>query len=102
MSLGSLLSKYEPEHFSEMTYLTVKDVIKELQGITNETVMQNEIKKLAPEQLDVLMKVVYIGLANDCRNSTIYFKWHAAVYEHGSSGCIIRTITDKAPISQPS
>ena len=95
MALPQLLDAAEYQHFQDMSMVTIRDIIKELQTAPNDAVVAKEVEALTPTQRDTLMKSVYVGLANDCKNSTTYFKWHAAVYAVGGAGCIVRVISDK-------
>ena len=94
MSFASQLDKLATIAFPQLTFLICRDVVKEMQG-ANETVMKNEMARLNDAQKDILMKVIYVALGNDCKNSPLYFKWHAALYEAAGVGSIVRVITDK-------
>lgn len=102
MSLGDLIDKVASLHFAQMDYFAVRDIVKEISKISVEPVIQREIAKLSVGQVDVLMKIVYVALANDCPNSVVYFKWHAALYEVGGAGSIMRTLCDKEALQEGS
>lgn len=97
--IGQLLDEAGSTLYPQLTFLAVKPIVKEMCACPNDQVMNNEIKRLSDSQLDALMKVVYCCLANDSKNSPIYFKWHAAVFAQAGSGSILRVLTDKAPIA---
>jgi len=62
-----------------------------------EAEMKKIIDSLASDDLDILMKYVYAGLA-DGENSTALLKWHAAVAERGGLGCIVRALAERRTI----
>jgi hypothetical protein len=100
MALASAVDMVSHLHFPEMTPSTVRDVTKELLALANnETVVEKELSMMNSDQLDVLMKVIYVGLAGDFKNSASYLKWHAAAYEKAGPGAIVRTLSDKSPSS---
>jgi hypothetical protein len=95
MALPAALDAIAAEKFDQMAMRTVRPVLKELTGAPNEQIVQKEVERLTPAQRDVLMKVVYVGLANDPASSTAYFRWHAALYTSAGAGSIMRVLTDK-------
>eukprot|EP00999_Lentomonas_sp_LEN2_P001965 NODE_3128_length_451_cov_52.259259_g3078_i0.p1 GENE.NODE_3128_length_451_cov_52.259259_g3078_i0~~NODE_3128_length_451_cov_52.259259_g3078_i0.p1 ORF type:complete len:101 (+),score=22.51 NODE_3128_length_451_cov_52.259259_g3078_i0:70-372(+) len=60
----------------------------------------DDIKKtvaaLSPDQLDLLMKVIYKGMES-AKSSTPLFKWHAAVADAAGTASIVRVMTDRPP-----
>ena len=98
MALASAVDKVAHLHFPQMTPSSVRDVSKELLALANnETVVEKELSLMNSDQLDILMKVIYIGLGSDFKNSASYLKWHAAAYEKTGPGAIVRTLSDKDP-----
>lgn len=91
--LGAALDKLSAQHFPQMTFLHIKDVTKEMLSANADP--ERSCKSLNTEQLDTLMKSVYVALANDAKNSTVYLKWHGAVYAAAGPGAVIRVLTDK-------
>ena len=80
-----------------MTPSSVRDVSKELLGLSgNDAIIERELALMSPEQLDVLMKVIYVCLKGDYKNSTAYLKWHGLVYDKAGAGAIIRTISERS------
>eukprot|EP01113_Clastostelium_recurvatum_P039187 TRINITY_DN595_c0_g1_i1.p1 TRINITY_DN595_c0_g1~~TRINITY_DN595_c0_g1_i1.p1 ORF type:complete len:160 (-),score=49.87 TRINITY_DN595_c0_g1_i1:88-513(-) len=67
--------------------LQVLNTIKEAQ-------VDGAVNALNDDQLDVLMKYVYRGLANG-ETSAPFFKWHESVLKKGGLGSIVRAITDR-------
>lgn len=97
MALARSLDEVANQRFPEMTMVTVRNALKEIQGTSDAAAIGSEVAKLTTEQRDTLMKVVYVGLGKDFKNSSTYFKWHSAAYGAGGAGSIIRVITDKEP-----
>lgn len=104
-TLGPLLDKHATVPYNQMTAFTVREVLKELAGSganMSEAMMAQEAKLLSSTQLDTLMKIVYVGLGSDSKQSAIWFKWHSAAFQVGGNGVIIRTLTDLPTISASS
>jgi hypothetical protein len=101
MALARSLDEVAPQRFPAMTMVTVRGALKEIQAISDVAAIGAEIAKLTTDQRDTLMKVLYVGLGKDFKNSSTYFKWHAAAYGAGGAGSIIRVITDKEPKIDP-
>jgi len=101
-SLADKLDELSALHFAEMTMVKVRPVATDMMDAGgSDAVIKGELDKLEPYQVDVLMKAVYVCLANDCKNSAVYFKWHAALHDRGGPGSIVRTLTDKPPKQPP-
>lgn len=101
MALREQLDRVAPVRFPDMTMVNARDALREIQAAPNETVITKEVEGLSDAQRDTLMKVVYVGLANDYKNSSVYFKWHAALFAAAGPGSIVRVMTDKAPKLPP-
>ena len=97
MSLATKLEDLSEHRLNDLTMTLCRSISQDLVDGGNEQVMKNELKRLAPWQLDILMKVIYVCLANDYKNSTAYFKWHSAVHDAGGPGCLVRALSDKMP-----
>jgi hypothetical protein len=96
--LGAALDKLSPLHFPQITYLAAKDVLREVLTIAgNDTVMDRELQRLNEQQQDTMMKVLYCALNADSKNSSVFLKWHAALYAITGPGAIVRVISDKVP-----
>eukprot|EP00672_Neobodo_designis_P022452 CAMPEP_0174850040 /NCGR_PEP_ID=MMETSP1114-20130205/18756_1 /TAXON_ID=312471 /ORGANISM="Neobodo designis, Strain CCAP 1951/1" /LENGTH=102 /DNA_ID=CAMNT_0016084463 /DNA_START=37 /DNA_END=345 /DNA_ORIENTATION=+ len=95
--LVAALDAAAEQHFSDMTLVTVRDALKEVQSSPSEAAATKAVAELTPAQQDTLMKVIYVGLAKDHKNSSVYFRWHAALYEAAGAGAIVRVIADKPP-----
>ena len=94
--IGAALDKLAPLHFPQITYLAAKDVVREILTIAgNDTIIERELQRLNEQQLDTMMKVIYVSLNTDSKNSSVYLKWHAAVYAISGPGAIVRVIADK-------
>lgn len=85
-------------YFAQITFFAAREVVKELLATSSEQAIERTVQQLTSPQRDVLMKVVYVSLANDSKNSTTFFKWHAAVYKVSGPASIMRVLTDKAPM----
>lgn len=99
MGLPQLLDEVGHIPFSAMSFLAAKPVAKELCACGSDSAMNAELKRLTDAQHDTLMKVVYCCLANDHKNSSVYFKWHGALFVQAGSGAILRCLTDKPPLA---
>ena len=95
MSLVQHLDELSAIPFPDLTNLKCRSALTEIAGMTNDSVIDKEIKKLNAAQSDTLMKVIYVGLANDSKNSNAYFKWHSLLYQNAGVGAIVRTLNDK-------
>jgi hypothetical protein len=98
-ALVTALDALSGQHFNVMSSRTCRDALKELAKAPTEAAIAKEVQRLTPAQLDTLVKVVYVGLAADPSASAVFFKWHAAAFEAGGTGAIIRTLTSKAPVT---
>ncbi|EGC28986.1 p16-arc [Dictyostelium purpureum] len=72
-------------------------IVLNLLGSFKEKDVETSVESLNDEQLDVLMKYVYRGLAVG-ENSAIFFKWHECVLKKGGMGTIIRVISEKKTV----
>eukprot|EP01132_Coremiostelium_polycephalum_P007506 gene7506-9224_t len=72
-------------------------IVTNLLGSFKEKDIDAAVESLDQDQLDVLMKYVYRGLAVG-DNSAIFFKWHEAVLKKGGLGTIIRVISEKKTV----
>ena len=73
--------------------LLVGDVL----NAVKEADVQNHVNALNDDQIDILMKYIYKGLAT-CENSNTYLRWHEAAKAKGGLGCIIRALAEKRNI----
>jgi len=64
---------------------------------TKEADIKKNVDSLSPDELDVLMKYIYRGL-EDGENSTSLLKWHAATFDKGGLGCIVRAMAERRTI----
>jgi 5,10-methylene-tetrahydrofolate dehydrogenase/methenyl tetrahydrofolate cyclohydrolase len=94
-TLSQQLSEMGAIPFPQLTFLKAKPVLKDIAAITSEQAIDKEVKKLSSQEADALMKTLYVGLANDSGNSSVYFKWHAALYQAAGPGTVIRTLTEQ-------
>jgi actin related protein 2/3 complex subunit 5 len=60
-----------------------------------ETEMGGAVSSLNEDNLDVLMKYIYRGLA-DAKDCSVLLKWHAICVEKAGLGCIIRAMTESS------
>lgn len=57
--------------------------------------IEEAVKSLSPELLDVLMKYVYKGFESPSEGSSGHLLlWHDKVYNLAGVGCIVRVISD--------
>ena len=59
--------------------------------------IKNFVGQKSMPELDILMMIVYKGLAHheDLSKSKILFTWHKAIEEKAGVGCILRTLNSK-------
>ncbi|TPX36224.1 hypothetical protein SmJEL517_g01569 [Synchytrium microbalum] len=56
----------------------------------------NIVAKLNSQQLDILMKYIYRGMANpELYNAAVLLTWHEKAFEVGGLGSIVRVLTDR-------
>ncbi|KAF2069823.1 hypothetical protein CYY_008861 [Polysphondylium violaceum] len=72
-------------------------VVLSLLGGFKEKDIEASVNGLNDDQLDVLMKYIYRGLAAG-ENSAVFLKWHEVVLKKGGMGTIIRTISEKKTV----
>ena len=61
--------------------------------------MSNIVKSLSSEDLDVLMKYVYKGMAfPEVFNAATLLSWHEKTLEIGGLGSIVRVMTDQRTV----
>jgi actin related protein 2/3 complex subunit 5 len=57
------------------------------------------LKSLNVDQMDVLMKYVYKGMAGpETYNPAILLQWHEKLVETAGLGCIVRVLTDRKTV----
>jgi actin related protein 2/3 complex subunit 5 len=79
------------QQLKETTFSLVMRVLKSFQN-TNE--IENAVKALNQEGIDVLMKYIYKGFEREPRDSGVLLNWHEKVYAIGGNGCIVRVLSD--------
>ncbi|KAM9988278.1 hypothetical protein ACTFIZ_003648 [Dictyostelium cf. discoideum] len=72
-------------------------IVLNLLGSFKDKDVETSVETLNDDQLDILMKYVYRGLATG-ENSPIFFKWHECVLKKGGAGTIIRVISEKKTV----
>jgi hypothetical protein len=98
--LAAALDKLAPLHFPQITFFAARDVVKELTASSaSETAIEKCVHGLSSAHQDILMKVLYVALSSDAKNSTVYLKWHGALYAAAGPGAIMRVLTDKPPMA---
>ncbi|RMZ92937.1 actin-related 2 3 complex subunit 5 [Brachionus plicatilis] len=70
-------------------------VMRVLRSFPNSLEIDNAVKSLSDEALDVLMKYIYRGFEKEPRDSAQLLTWHEKVYAIGGNGCIVRVLTDR-------
>mmetsp|Transcript_39412 Transcript_39412/g.45854 ORF Transcript_39412/g.45854 Transcript_39412/m.45854 type:complete len:112 (+) Transcript_39412:40-375(+) len=96
--LVTALEKIASLHFPQITFFNAREVVKEMLATSSEQSIDRSVQQLSSPMRDVLMKVVYVALSSDPKNSTTFFKWHAAIYKAAGPGSILRVVTDKPPM----
>jgi hypothetical protein len=96
-ALAAALEKLAPLHFPQITFFAAREVVRELSASSSDAAIEKHISGLSSAHQDVLMKVLYVALASDSKNSTLYLKWHSALYTAAGPGAIMRVLTDKPP-----
>ncbi|GAM20260.1 hypothetical protein SAMD00019534_034350 [Acytostelium subglobosum LB1] len=56
------------------------------------------VNQLDDDQLDILMKYIYRGLATGDNNSAIFFKWYEATLKKSGMGCVVRAISERKTV----
>ncbi|ORX97978.1 ARP2/3 complex 16 kDa subunit (p16-Arc) [Basidiobolus meristosporus CBS 931.73] len=75
---------------------TTTQVVMEVLSSTKLSDIPNVVKSLAPEELDVLMKYLYRGMASpEQYNCSVILSWHEKVIATTGLGSIIRVLTDR-------
>lgn len=102
MALAAALDAAAEQRFSDMNLVSVNSVLKVINaGSSSADAIRKAVQELDDYQHDTLMKVLYVGMAKDFKQSSTYFKWHAALYEIAGAGTIVRVIADKPPKVAP-
>jgi actin related protein 2/3 complex subunit 5 len=65
-----------------------------LRSFQNLNEIENAVKTLSEESLDILMKYIYKGFEREPRDSSVLLTWHEKVYALGGNGCIVRVLSD--------
>lgn len=56
----------------------------------------NYVRESSVEDLDLIMKYVYRGMASpELFNSALLLQWHEKLYDFGGLGSIVRVMTDR-------
>ena len=95
-ALQLCLSK-PPFNFSQETKAkclkVIVNVLCQFKGSTDVTAA---LKELSSEEVDLLMKYIYKGMASPTESSCrMLLLWHEKTLAKGGKGCIIRAITDR-------
>ncbi|EFA81679.1 actin related protein 2/3 complex [Heterostelium album PN500] len=60
------------------------------------------LESLDADQLDILMKYIYRGLAaaatSDNTNAALFFKWYEATLKKAGMGCVVRAISERKTV----
>eukprot|EP00033_Pygsuia_biforma_P000307 GCRY01000375.1.p1 GENE.GCRY01000375.1~~GCRY01000375.1.p1 ORF type:complete len:138 (-),score=33.36 GCRY01000375.1:139-552(-) len=72
-------------------------VVMSVLTATKETDISKAVEKLDTDQIDVLMKYIYKGLAA-CVDSAKLLKWHEATFEKGGHGAIVRSMVERKTV----
>lgn len=70
-----------------------------LLSIKSANAVDSAVKKLDPDQRDVLMKYIYRGFENPSEGSSAHLLlWHEKVFEEAGVGSIVRVLTDRKKV----
>ncbi|EGG14969.1 actin related protein 2/3 complex [Cavenderia fasciculata] len=72
-------------------------VVVGLLGQVKEKDVDACVERLDADQLDILMKYIYRGLATG-DNSAIFFKWFEATLKKGGIGSVVRAISERKTV----
>ncbi|CAF0707718.1 unnamed protein product [Brachionus calyciflorus] len=70
-------------------------VMRVLRSFPNSSEIDQAVKSLNEESIDVLMKYIYKGFEREPRDSAQLLTWHEKVYAIGGNGCIVRVLSDR-------
>lgn len=86
-------------------------VMRVLRSFSNSSEIDNAVKSLSEDSIDVLMKYIYRGFEKEPRDSAQLLSWHEKVlaflkskteliflfqvYAIGGNGCVVRVLTDR-------
>jgi len=74
-------------------------VMRVLLSIKSANAVDSAVKKLDPDQRDVLMKYIYRGFENPSEGSSAHLLlWHEKVFEEAGVGSIVRVLTDRKKV----
>jgi len=59
--------------------------------------IENVLNTLTEDDVDVLMKYIYRGLA-EANNSGVMLKWHEKIFDKFGLGCIVRTLVERRTV----
>jgi len=62
-----------------------------------ESDIDNVLGVLSDDDIDILMKYIYKGLA-DANNSGLMLKWHEKIFDKQGLGCIVRTLVERRTV----
>lgn len=67
-------------------------------GSVKSTEIAEVLRGLEEDELDLLMKMIYKGMAEPSKNNcAILLSWHEKVVEKGGEGVIVRVLCDRSP-----
>ena len=70
-------------------------VVNVLSSFRGSNDINQAVKSLSTEEIDLLMKYIYKGMHTSSNASGNLLLWHEKTLEKGGKGCIIRAITDR-------
>jgi len=62
-----------------------------------ESDIDNVLGVLSDDDIDILMKYIYKGLA-EANNSGLMLKWHEKIFDKQGLGCIVRTLVERRTV----
>ncbi|ORX76445.1 Arp2/3 complex 16 kDa subunit ARPC5 [Anaeromyces robustus] len=88
----AFISKKAPQDIRERCISTVIEAMCAVKTLEIPTI----VKQLTNDELDILMKFVYVGMASpEVYNSSILITWHEKIVNVAGLGCIVRVLTDR-------
>eukprot|EP01102_Stenamoeba_stenopodia_P004352 TRINITY_DN1465_c0_g4_i1.p1 TRINITY_DN1465_c0_g4~~TRINITY_DN1465_c0_g4_i1.p1 ORF type:complete len:129 (-),score=40.20 TRINITY_DN1465_c0_g4_i1:100-486(-) len=71
------------------------DTVNAVLNAIKENDIPNYLKEITPDEIDVLMRYIYVLMARSDTNSQKLLAWHEQTLNFGGLGSIIRALTDR-------
>jgi len=91
-ALKACLKECPSKDRKDAAVMLVVNVLSSFKGSND---INQAVKSLSTEEIDLLMKYIYKGMYTSSNSSGNLLLWHEKTLEKGGKGCIIRAITDR-------